>query len=160
MNRERKYRAWDGASMYLSPALSEGAHHLARWFEGHSKYGLFNEESLFMDWTGLVDKKGKEIYEGDIYLAERGYMPSRGYKKKEFPDKIKVVCVVEWSNYDAGWRGRELFPIKEHIDFDANAPYHYFFTSLSGSQTGVADWLEIIGNIHENPELLKEATNG
>lgn len=107
-------------------------------------------------YTGLKDKEGKEIYEGDIYLAERSYMPSRGHKRKGYPDRIKVICVVEWSIYDAGWRAKEISPIKEHIEYDKNAPYHYYHTSLSGASDGNADWIEVIANIHDNPELLKQ----
>lgn len=113
-------------------------------------------ESVGM-WTGLKDKAGKEIYQGDVYLAERGHMRSRGYKRKGYPETIKVTCIVEWSVYDAGWNGREVSPIIEHIEFDKNATYHYIFTSLSGSQNGHADWVEIIGNIHEHPHLLNPA---
>lgn len=107
-------------------------------------------------FTWLVDKNKRNIYEGDIYLAERSYMPSRGHKRKGYPDRIKVICVVEWSVYDAGWRAKEISPIKEHIEYDKNAPYHYYHTSLSGAFDGNADWIEVIGNIYENPELIIE----
>ena len=109
-------------------------------------------------WTGLVDKAGKDIYQGDVYLAERGHMRSRGYKRKGYPETIKVTCIVEWSIYDAGWNGREVSPIKEHIEFDKNATYHYIFTSLSGSQNGHADWVEVIGNITDHPHFLNPAS--
>lgn len=122
---------------------------------GRKKIGPTDNLHL-MQYTGLKDKNGKEIYEGDIYLAERSYMPSRGHKRKGYPDRIKVICVVEWSVYDAGWHPREISPIKEHIEYDKNTPYHYFHTSLSGSPKGNADWIEVIGNIHDNPELLKQ----
>jgi uncharacterized phage protein (TIGR01671 family) len=108
-------------------------------------------------WTGLKDKNNIDIYQGDIYLAERGYMPSRGYKKKGYPDRITVICVVEWSVYDAGWFGREVSPIKDHVEFSKNAPYDYLFTSLHGSSNGNAEWIELISNIHDNPELIKPA---
>ncbi len=106
--------------------------------------------------TGLKDKNGKEIYEGDVYLADRSYMPSRGHLRKGYPERIKVICVVEWSVYDAGWRDREIGPIEEHKEFDKHTPYHYYHTSLSGSQDGNAEWMEVIGNIHDNPELIKQ----
>jgi uncharacterized phage protein (TIGR01671 family) len=114
---------------------------------------LIDPETLGQ-YTGLKDKNGKEIYEGDIYIAERSYMPSRGHKRKGYPNRIKVICVAEWSIYDAGWRTNEISPIKEHIEFDENCPYHYHHTSLGGSTNGSTDWIEVIGNIYQNPELL------
>ena len=67
-----------------------------------------------MQFTGLLDKNGKEIYEGDI-LKYRG--------KLSFNDP---PFVVEWQNDDARWT--EFYPSNN---------------------------FEVIGNIYENPELLK-----
>lgn len=70
-------------------------------------------------FTGLLDKNGKEIYEGDIVL---------------FPDwKPKVVAYLD--KHFAGFtlKGTDLFL----TDYDAKE-------------------MEIIGSIHENPELLAE----
>lgn len=71
------------------------------------------ETSPLMQFTGLFDKSGKEIYEGDIMRnSETG-----------------EVVQVEWS------RGRVCFELKP---------------------IGTWSWVgfEVIGNIHENPELL------
>lgn len=154
---EIKFRAWDKKSKtmhydYAINNLSDGGINVAFF---HESSPLYNAEWELMQYIRLKDKNAKDIYEGDIYLATRSYMPSRGYKKKGYPQKITVICVVEWSIYDAGWRDREISPIKEHIVFDKSAPYHYYQTSLSGAPTGHADWIEVVGNIHENPELLQ-----
>lgn len=111
---------------------------------------------IITQFTGLKDKNGKEIYEGDIYLAHRSYMPGRWHKRKGYPDRITVICVVEWSIYNAGWEPKEISPIKEHIEFEKNCPYYYYNTSLMGAQDGNADWIEVIGNIYENPELITQ----
>jgi uncharacterized phage protein (TIGR01671 family) len=150
-----------------------GSHVAAPWLPFNDRkdfivvfVGIESGEPVF-DWhevtsetvgqfTQIIDKNHKDMYSGDIYIAERSHMPSRGRKRKGYPDRIKVICVVEWSVYDAGWIANEISPIKEHIEFDKNCPYHYYHTSLSGSTDGNADWLEIIGNIHDNPELLKQ----
>ena len=69
--REIKFRAWDTNSgkmadidmqAYLEP------HGLNETIEQHTKDGL-----VLMQYTGLKDKNGKEIYEGDI-LTHR-YVP-------------------------------------------------------------------------------------
>lgn len=63
--REIKFRAWDekGKSMYQITSLHEV-----------NKNGAFTKiDSVLMQYTGLKDKNGKEIYEGDIVeVKERG----------------------------------------------------------------------------------------
>ncbi len=70
-------------------------------------------DSVAMQYTGLKDKNGKEIYEGDIA------------------------------------RFREY---NHHINFSDGGFYVGDFDTLGSINTAV----EIIGNIYENPELLKE----
>lgn len=74
-------------------------------------------------FTGLLDKNGKEIYEGDIVA-------------NDFGNAYIVNMTVEWCT-DGYWALHEI---------DGDDTMHF-----------VADYLkeiEIIGNIHDNPELL------
>ena len=81
-----------------------------------------------MQYTGLKDSYGKEIFEGDIiHWKEEG-----------------IVFEIKWSVEDCGY-----ICIRYHIE-DGGCS--------SGSMNQMyLDHFEIIGNIHENPELLEVA---
>lgn len=96
-------------------------------------------------YTGLKDKNGKEIYERDIL-------------RLTMPDGSTRHFVVEWATED-----RKLMPLSgfEHDGNDIrisgwcfNWEGHRLYPSVID---GVSDneRMEIVGNIHDNPELLK-----
>lgn len=78
-------------------------------------------------YTGLTDKNGTKIFEGDIVKAEINGGP---YDKFVFP-----VGVIAFENGCFGNKDRKQF------------------TPLSSYAPRVS--FEVIGNIHDNPELLK-----
>ncbi|GAH04127.1 unnamed protein product, partial [marine sediment metagenome] len=86
---------------------------------------------VLMQYTGLKDCKGKEIYEGDIVEY---------YFYKE-------TAIVKWSDHFSRLHLHFIGEYREHLK---NKHGIYIF-----------DWtypkmeLKIIGNIYENPELLK-----
>lgn len=127
MNREIKFRAWNGKKImpYVSIlGLSEG------FAYGHDRSWLHNsmdwdsdeefiEDPTLMQFTGLKDKNGKEIYEGDVV----NYLLSHDSNLNVLTSQIK------WHNY--AWRLNGLWLLTE------------------------VHSVEVIGNIHQNPELLK-----
>jgi len=58
MNREIKFRAFDDGKMLTMPTDTNFV--LSRFF------GFLRDDAIIMQYTGLKDKNGKEIYEGDI----------------------------------------------------------------------------------------------
>lgn len=77
---------------------------------------------ILQQYTGLKDKNGKEIYEGDI-----------------IQDTTDNNHVVVWYENRCGWA----------FDDIGRTPAHSINGELDQSQC------EIIGNIYENPELIK-----
>ena len=82
---------------------------------------LVEDFAVVEQYTGLKDKNGKEIYEGDIVKGEMG------------------VFEVKWFDLVAGFMFRPNMSMKYHPPFNSE--------QLKA--------MEAIGNIHENPELLK-----
>lgn len=89
------------------------------------------------EYTGLTDKNGKKIFEGDIV------------KCRDLYNDIEFTAVVEFGNpngtYSWGW---QLYPISgnTYVNLD-------ILLWIETEETGVL--AEVIGNIHDNNELLE-----
>lgn len=85
--------------------------------------------------TGLVDKNGKEIYEGDII------------KLVEFPDA--PIYEVKWSNESLAFCVESLPYAPAYNDWGTPVGSNLLWALENASD------IEIIGNLYDNPELLK-----
>jgi len=148
MGREIKFRAWDKVEKEMMLP--------ARWEEdfigcSHKKIGLYifrskkdprqhssldwvlrHPESFeIMQFTGLLDKNGKKIYEGDIVKF----------------DNNKFGSVVKWN--DKGfyqlWRNGT-------VDWKIWKEDAYY-------NTGHRKDLKVVGNIHENANLIQNVSS-
>lgn len=90
---------------------------------------VFLDPKTVGQYTGLTDKNGKKIFEGDI--VKRKYTLWHGETKKTRETQIGVVS---YSNKDCGFCLDKVCNLRKPWD---------------------GDTLEIIGNIHDNPELLE-----
>ncbi len=96
-----------------------------------------------MQYTGLKDKNGKPIYEGDIVKAHRFY-DAVGQNMGVYEAEIEEVCEVKYICDNAAFG---LSPVESEDEG--------YIEPLNCSDDGI----EIIGNIYENPELIKEELN-
>jgi hypothetical protein len=128
MSREIKFRAWEKYLKEIIPVYN--IDFVNRMINTESAWRTFNEIEL-MQYTGLKDKNGKEIYEGDI---------------------VKASSQGSWGTFEVKWRQEGspqwiLYPAWQSEKF-----WHLHGTKLPNGD--YIDLIEVIGNIYENPELL------
>lgn len=117
--REIKFRLWDKSADNPQDRKLKGV--MVCW--EYAKDSSYFQNALsgnypLMQFTGLKDKNGKEIYEGDICIN---------------PIYVNKTVVAFGDEKGMGF----------------NYSFHYANSARSDKN----EW-EIIGNIHENPELL------
>jgi len=132
--REIKFRAWDKLAKEMRYSEFKRHHYALNTQTDRvecSFVGMVHSKHFdLMQYTGLKDKNGKEIYEGDIL-----YVGS----KILHDDMVRKEVLVGFKD-GAFMYGRGLDPT--HMNT-------YIWTALGLKET------EIIGNIYENPEIIK-----
>ena len=129
--REIKFRAWDG-KRYQEVAISQCGKAMS--FDTFEYYPA--DDWLIEQYTGLCDKNGKEIYEGDIVYGD---------KTNGWVESIKGI---------ATFMGSEFCLTNYPYCKDGWSDYNLWYVSVSSPNPFNMD-VEIIGNIHENSDLLK-----
>ena len=128
MNREIKFRARNNKCWIYCDAIING------WAILNENGGMakINPETVGQ-YTGLHDKNGKEIYEGDIVLYQDWEMAYEGGGNDSFINK----GIVEYCEDNC------CFNVTERQTVD-----------LADVLYKDNEDLEVIGNIYDNPELL------
>lgn len=145
MTRPIKFRAWDkqGKEMFRAVMLSQMGDALIASGRGGS--AEIDKDTILMQFTGLLDKNGFEIYEGDVVLIPDEETEKVTDEGQGPTDPYNHFSIVEYEN------GTFKFRIKESCDIIREGLYSY---DEIDEQVGCSE-LEIIGNVWENPELIK-----
>lgn len=126
MNRKIKFRAYDkvrkeylsAGKIFLTINSGKNPADSVQYLDVLRGPNLYANRFVIEQFTGLLDRNGTEIYEGDIILC-----------------KEKYIYTVEWMSDGFNMRGK-----------------------LYGGVTSLKSFLriekEVIGNIHDNPDLL------
>ena len=138
--REYKFRVWDTENKEMLKVQEldfEDTFYGGRLSIRTDQYNDYFdiEDMILMQYTGLKDKNGKEIYEGDIVKVKL----YKGEEEKYFIGKV------------------EYFGSNFIVDTDNNSEYHIYDLDGFGIdyRYNLED-CEVIGNIYDNPELLEE----
>ena len=112
--RDIRFRAWDKEAKQFEE--ENGAFITQDDMDLNTVIKWIQEKYILMQYTGLHDKQGKEIYEGDIVGLKGFRREEVGFTKLHDGETGDVIGM----GYDSCWED-----------------------------------MEVIGNIYENPELLK-----
>lgn len=153
--REIKFRIWGSGQMWYKDSKTvDGNDVLLEFFNGGIGWGLydsklknrlvtgdpmaiFNSPGSLMQYSGLQDREKKDIYEGDI------------------------VSLRYWHNNSPSKRPKKEFITVQLPVIFLNGQFQPDDQELRSTQYGTSygNWYEhceVIGNIYENPELIKQ----
>ncbi len=139
MNREIKFRIWADNKFYNKCLVGNTNNTNDEkwtcpmvWLEKQKEW-VHCDNGIICQYTGLHDKNGKEIYEGDIVLYQDWEMVYEGGGNDSFINK----GIVEYCEDNC------CFNVTERQTVD-----------LADVLYKDNEDLEVIGNIYDNPELL------
>lgn len=129
--REIKFRAWDKAlKSWTNYSIDDD---LLMFYDKHAECWETDQEGerfILCQYTGLKDNEDREIYEGDI---------------------VKAISFARWIGVVKYSDENQAF-IFDDLDKKYRGKSTVFMNQFN-------DGFEILGNIYENPELLKEIAN-
>lgn len=146
--REMKFRAWNPRLKRMSYNFEEinitGDDIVGDFDGGKIKAKYMKESGIWVDaplmqYTGLQDRNGKDIYEGDMIFH---------YDQN---------CIIEYDSSAFVLKGLHKDKYKRAYAHLAHYLIDVTIPEVDGSKyDGVTTKLEVIGNRFDNPELLGE----
>lgn len=122
-----KFRAWDREMKKMRTVKRIELDNKRIFVQDNNEIGVFLYEGEYdlIESTGLLDKNGNEIYEGDVISCKN----SRGFEHK---DTIKIGWALH-GEYGFLWSTSKM---------------------IVSEPDCISERYQIIGNIYENPELI------
>ena len=121
-----------------------------KWFgggkAGHFITSIYGDKRVFVDpetvgqFTGLEDKNGVEIYEGDIVYYSLFNVDGSDTRRKG---------IVKWSDTEKQMTGYLVWHDDDNEYYEADGAPELGWVCAQD------DEIEVIGNIYDNPELLE-----
>jgi len=127
--REIKFRAWNTVEKEMS-----GSFTLEDMFQAgtmHNRKEYPEDKYIVLQYSGLKDKNGKEIYEGDILRAKRCSPEDYEFKYITY----EVVWDDELAGYGISAKDTGMAERMAYLE------------------------MEVVGNKYENPELLEKSND-
>ena len=140
--REIKFRAWD--TVLKKYWYSDKCFFLflgGKLIERDGDFGQPNKDNDVEQFTGLLDKNGVEIYEGDILLCDDDgeFFPQEYNESKDEYYPVGKYAVI-WDSI--------CFDLKNDLEAEENLLWY----AVEGARC------EVIGNIYEHGHLLDSKT--
>lgn len=138
MQREIKFKFWLGQTKKMTYE-----HTIKGIIEVFHNHGIYTDDIIPLQFIGLKDKNGTEIYEGDVYRDTIEYEDQDDeylYFICAYVKSQSAFCWVLNADYELGFHELDVLP-EDIEDYGTVCNYDL-------------DKIQLIGNIFEKPELL------
>ena len=132
----QKFRCFDKDTKTMHEVVSIDFRDWRVYYEAYGLRNYWNKNVVLMQSTGIYDKHGVEMFEGDVIQQVHAY----DYSILEIETNFLEPFEVKKGNYVQGkW-------IAEKVDGENYSVVRYVF----GKD------VKVIGNVHQHPELLED----